>query len=200
MKSPSGNFTRKAQICAAGARAFTLVELMVTMAIFLLLVLAMVGVQVFGFKINSLTQSKLEFVASSLKALNQIQGQVRGASSVMVGNGSSLSSFQGTGTSGNALMIYLPAGGANLLYLAANTGTLYEICSTNNQQTAIASQITNQVVFQTVDCHGNNISSTGLEHYAIRMTLQFSKVNFRVPNAANDYYTFQTEMTPRTQN
>jgi hypothetical protein len=45
----------------------------------------------------------------------------------------------------------------------------------------VASNLTNQVLFQTVDCHGNNISSSGLEHYAIRMTLKFYKVDYQVP-------------------
>jgi len=200
MKSLSDNFSRKAQVGTIGVRAFTLVELMVTMAIFLLLVMAMVAVQVFGFKINSLTTSKLKFTASSLKALDQIQGQVRGASSVVAGNGSSLASFSSTGTSGNALKIQPPTGGANLLYLATNTGTLYEIYSANNKKITVGSGITNRVVFQTVDYNGNNVSSTSLEHYAIRMTLKFSQVNYRVPVAVSDCYTFQTEMTPRTQN
>ena len=180
-------------------RAFTLVELMVTMAIFMMLVLAMVGVQIFGFRINTLTTSKLISTAYSLKALDQIQGQVRGASSAMVGSGTSLASFTATGTNGSALMIYPPTGGSNLLYLSTNTGGLYEIFSANNQQMTVASNLTNQVLFQTVDCHGNNISSTSIEHYAIRMTLQFFKLNYQVPTNVCEYYNFQTEMTPRTQ-
>jgi len=181
------------------ARAFTLVELMVAMAIFMLLTLAMVGVQIFGFKINSLTTSKLISTAYSLKALDQIQSQVRGASSAVVGTGTSLASFTATSTTGPALMIFSPTGGSNLLYLSTNTGGLYEIFSANNQQMTVASNLTNQVLFQTVDCHGNNISSSGLEHYAIRMTLQFYKVDYQVPTNVSSYYTFQTEMTPRSQ-
>ncbi|HLX95154.1 MAG TPA: prepilin-type N-terminal cleavage/methylation domain-containing protein [Verrucomicrobiae bacterium] len=180
-------------------RAFTLVELMVTMAIFMLLVLAMVGVQIFGFKMNTLTAGKLKSTAFSVKALDQIQTQVRGASSAVVGNGSSLASFTSTGTNGLAVMIFAPTGGSNLLYLSTNKGALYEIFSSNNKQITVASNLVNQVMFQTVDCHGNNISSSGLEHYAIRMTLQFLQKNYQVPTNVYDYYTFQTEMTPRSQ-
>jgi len=200
MKSLPDNFSRKAQVGAINARAFTLVELMVTMAILLMVVMAAISVQIFGFKINSLTTSKLKFTRSSLKALDQVQVQVRGAGSVVAGNGSSLASFSSTGTSGNALKIQPPSGGTNLLYLATNTGTLYEIYSVNNKQVTLASGITNPVPFQTVDFQGNNISSTGLEHYAIRMTLKFSLADFRVPTTVGDCYTFQTEMTPRSQN
>jgi type II secretory pathway pseudopilin PulG len=199
MKQLSNSRSRKASAWTGNVRAFTLVELMVTMAIFMLLMLAMVGVQIFGFKINMLTTSKLKSTAFSLKAIDQIQSQVRGASSAMVGTGSSLASFTSNGSNGPALMIYAPTGGSNLLYLSTNTGGLYEIFSSNNKQITVASNLTNQVLFQTVDCHGNNISSTSLEHYAIRMTLQFFQKNYRVPTNVFEYYTFQTEMTPRSQ-
>jgi len=199
MKLLSNSWSRRASVWAMNLRAFTLVELMITMAIFMMLVLAMVGVQIFGFKINSLTTSKLISTAYSLKALDQIQSQVRGASSAVVGTGTSLASFTATSTTGPALMIFSPTGGSNLLYLSTNTGGLYEIFSANNQQMTVASNLTNQVLFQTVDCHGNNISSSGLEHYAIRMTLQFYKVDYQVPTNVSSYYTFQTEMTPRSQ-
>jgi type II secretory pathway pseudopilin PulG len=199
MKPLSNSMPRQASARAMNARAFTLVELMITMTIFMMLTLAMVGVQIFGFKMNALTTNKLRSTAYSLKALDQIQSQIRGASSVLVGKGTSLASFASTGTNGPALMICSPTGGSNLLYLSTNTGGLYEIFSANNQQMTVASNLTNQVVFQTVDCHGNNISSSSIEHYAIRMTLQFFQVNYRVPTNVYEYYTFQTEMTPRSQ-
>ncbi len=199
MKPLSNNVPRQASARAMNERAFTLVELMVAMTIFLMLVLAMVGVQIFGFKINSLTTSKLKSTAYSLKALDQILNQVRGASSAMVGRGTSMASFTGTGTNGPALMIFSPTGGSNLLYLSTNTGALYEIFSPTNQQMTLASNLTNQVLFQTVDCHGNNISSTSIEHYGIRMTLQFFQVDYKLPTNVCEYYTFQTEMTPRSQ-
>jgi hypothetical protein len=105
-------------------------------------------------------------------------------------------------------MIYPPTGSANLLYLATNagtmyqtnTGTLFEIFGANTNKLTLASGVTNLVVFNTVDCHGNDTSSSGTEHYAIRMTLNFLVTNYRVPVSVSNYYTFQTEMTPRTQN
>ena len=199
MKLLSNSRSRKTSVRTMNLRAFTLVELMITMAIFMMLVLAMVGVQIFGFRINALTTSKLMTTAYSLKALDQVQSQVRGASSVVVGTGTSLASFTATGTTGPSLMIFAPTGGSNLLYLSTNTGGLYEIFSATNQPMTVASNLVNSVAFQTVDCHGNNISSTGLEHYAIRMTLQFYKLNYQVPTNVSSYYTFQTEITPRSQ-
>jgi type II secretory pathway pseudopilin PulG len=200
MKLRSNSLSGKTWSQAIEARAFTLVELMVTMTIFMLLMLMMLGVQIFGFKINALTTSKLKSTAYSIKALDQIQGQVRGASSAVVGNGTSLASFTSTGTSGSALQINLPTGDVNLLYCTTNTGTLYEIFGANNNQITVATNLTNQVIFQTVDYRGSNISSSGGVHYAIEMTLQFFQQNFQVPTNVCEYYNFQTMMTPRTQN
>jgi hypothetical protein len=49
-----------------------------------------------------------------------------------------------------------------------------------------------------VDFQGNMSSSTQ-EHYAIRMTLAFAQLEFTIPTNAYDYYTLETEMTPRSQ-
>jgi hypothetical protein len=179
-------------------RAVTLVELLVTMTLLLMLVMAMVSVQIFGFKINSLTTSKLKFTAASLKALDQIQCQVRGASFVTVGNGTNMATFSPTGGSGNALKIWLPSGSANLLYLDTNADMLFEIFGATGKQITLAYSITNNTAFQTVDCHGSTTFASS-ENYAIRMILQFAKTNYRVPTSSYDYYSFQTEMTPRSQ-
>jgi prepilin-type N-terminal cleavage/methylation domain-containing protein len=180
-------------------RGWTLVELMSAMAIFLIVVAAMISVQIFGFNINALTTSKLKFTAASLKALNQIQNQVRNANLVVVGNGTSLATFSPTYTTGNSLMIYPPTGSGNLLYLDTNADALFEIFGANTNKITIGFGITNNTAFQTVDCNGVNISSTSVENFAIRMTLQFLITNYKVPTTVYDCYTFQTEMTPRTQ-
>ena len=199
MKSSPVNLLRKTLVRVRDVRAFTLIELMVTMTIFALVVIAMVSLQIFGFKINSLTTSKLQSTRYGLKALDQIQSQVREASSVLVGNVTS-NSFTTTGTSGNAIQIYPTTNLSSYVrfYLVTNTGALYELNSVSSNY-VVASNIINQSLFQTVDCHGN-ISSSSVEHYAIKLTLQFLQVDYRIPTNVYDYYTLQTEMTPRTQN
>lgn len=184
---------------ATATRAFTLAEIMTALAIFSLVVIGMVSLEIFGFKMNSLTAAKLKSTASSLNVLDQVRGQVLGAYSVAVGNGSS-TSFTTTGTSGNALQIYTGTN-ANIylrFYVATNTSALYELNSTNHILSLIASQIFNPTPFETVDFQGN-VSSSSQEHYAIRMTLQFSQLDYTVPGNTYDYYTLETEMTPRTQ-
>jgi prepilin-type N-terminal cleavage/methylation domain-containing protein len=198
MKSLPTNLSREALARTMNTRAFTLTELMITMAIFAMVVLAMVSLQIFGFKTNALTTSKLQSTRYGLKALDQIQTQVRGANSVLVGNVNG-SSFASTGTSGNALQVYPTTNTSSYVrfYLVTNTGTLYELNGATSL--TLASNIVNRTLFQTVDCHGN-VSSSGQEHYAIRLTLQFAQLAYRIPGNVYDYYTLQTEITPRTQN
>ena len=184
------------------AHAFTLAEMMTTMAIFSMVVLAMVSLQIFGFKMNSFTSSKLNSTAYSLKALDQIRDQVRGANWVQVGNGS-LTSFTVTSANGNALQTYPSTNAINYIrfYLNTNSTKLYRLDSASNSQPIlIASNITNQTIFQIEDCRGSNIVSGSTEHYTIQMTLQFSQLAYSTPIPAYDYYTLQTLMTPRMQN
>jgi type II secretory pathway pseudopilin PulG len=119
MKLLSNSWSRKASAWAMNLRAFTLVELMITMAIFMMLVLAMVGVQIFGFKINTLTTSKLKSTAYSLKALDQIQTR-SAAPARQWSEPEPAGVVHRTGTTGPALMIFSPTGGSNLLYLSTN--------------------------------------------------------------------------------
>lgn len=203
MKSLPNNSSQKPLARRMAPHAFTLAEMMTTMAIFSLVVLAMVSLQIFGFKMNSLTSSKLRSTAYSLKVLDQLRNQVRGASLVQVGNGSS-TSFTTTGTNGNALQIYPTTNLNNYIrfYLATNTAALYNFYRLTNggQPALIASNIINQTVFQMEDYQGSNIVSSGTEHYTIQMTLQFSQLAYLAPIGAYDYYTLQTLMTPRMQN
>jgi len=198
MKPSQGNVLQKPLPRKVPARAFTLAEMMTTLAIFSLVVIAMVSLQVFGFKMNAFTKSKLKSTTYSLKTLNRIRKQVRGANSVAVGNGDR-TSFTAD-TSGNALQIYPTANEDDYVrfYVATNTDALYEITSADDSPSLIASNIINQTPFEMVDFQGN-ILADSQEHYAIEMTLQFAQLDFSVPSDNYDYYTLKTVMTPRIQ-
>ncbi len=180
--------------------AFTIMELMTAMAVFLMVVAGVVSIPIFGLKMNNLAASKLNSASSSMKVLNQIRNRVMGANTVLVGNGSQ-GSFTANGTNGNALQVYTGTDTNNYVRFFTSTnngGALYEWNSTTNKLWLLASSVTNQSVFQTVDFQGK-VSSSSQEHYAIRMTLQFAQLNFKVPTNNYDYYTLETEMTPRCQ-
>lgn len=198
MKSTLTNSSQERQKAMA-TRAFSVVELLFALAIFLAIIAGMVSLPILGLKMNALAASKLKSTASGLKVLNQIRNQVLGASSVVVGNGGS-TSFAATGTTGNALQVYPKSNSTNFIrfFLSTKTFALYEWNSTNNSTWLLAPNITNETIFQTVNFQGNTSSSVQ-EHYSIKMTLQFAQLNYKIPTNSYEYYTLETEMTPRGQ-
>ncbi|HVU08701.1 MAG TPA: prepilin-type N-terminal cleavage/methylation domain-containing protein [Verrucomicrobiae bacterium] len=185
------------------ACAFTLVEMMVTVAVFALVVIAMISLQVFGLRVNSITTAKTRFTGDSLKSLDQIRGLVWGATnSVQIGNFNT-----GTGkftpvasTSaqiGNALQISNNAGDYTTFYLNTSSNILYKKIFTN-PATSIAHSVVNSQPFQAEDYKGSNIMA-GSEHYTIHMTLSFSNMNYSVPTNVQDFYQLETRATPRSQ-
>jgi len=184
---------------AIRAGGFTLVEMMTTLGIFSLIVIAMCSLQVFGFMMTSATQSKLTSINYSLEALNAIRDEVRGATSVLVGNGTG-ALFTATGTTGTTLKIF-PAGSSNYLqvYLNTNDDSLFVLNGTNSKPFFLASGIINRSPFRVVNYQGVLLTNP-LDHYAVKMSLQFSQLSYTLPAKTCDYYTLQATMTPRTQN
>jgi hypothetical protein len=167
-----------------------------------MVVLAMVSLQVFGFKMNSFTSSKLQSTAYSLKALDQIRNQVRGANLVQVGNWNG--TLFTTSPSGNALQVYPTAAMTTYsrFYLDANTAKFYrvDIVGNNTTTTTIAFNVVNlTAVFQVQDYQGNPLPNTQ-GHCTILMTLVFQPLDYTVPANTYEYYTLTTLMTPRLQN
>jgi prepilin-type N-terminal cleavage/methylation domain-containing protein len=96
-------------------RAFTLVEMMVSIAVFSLVVLVTVAMQVYAARVYTLAATKLTATEDARKTMNDIRDQVRSARLVYVGNyvyntGNPPSDFSpmtnGDLQEGNALMIY----------------------------------------------------------------------------------------------
>lgn len=176
---------------------FSVVELLTAMAIFLVVVLCLVTVQILGLRMNAVSASKLQSAAAARKSLNYVRRQVLGAFSVQVGNGSS-TSFTSNGTNGDAMEIFPGTNLNNYLRFYWSADTLCELNSSNRQVTVIANNITNQPVFEMVDFLGD-MSSSSREHFSIRMTLQFAQLAYQVPTNKYEYFTMVTEMTPRLQ-
>lgn len=199
MKLSVANSSRRRRNAATAARAFTIAELLTALAVFIAVIAALVTLQIVGMRMNARTASNMQSTAASLKVLNQVRKNVLQANSALVGNGSS-GSFSATGTNGNALQVFSGTSTNNYLifYVSTNTDSLYEWNSTNQQLYLLAANVTNQSVFESVDYQGN-VSSGNLEHYSIRMTLDFAQLDYRAPTNTYEYYVLQTQMTPRNQ-
>lgn len=190
----------------ATVRAWTLTEMMVTLAVFLLVFAAMVSLQVFGFKINALSSSKLQFSRGSLKALDQIRNQIRGATNVvLIGNYNTGSSnftavANGSLAVGNAAQISNNANNYVIFYLNTNTHILYEVTNgVNSPRMFLASSVINSQPFDAENCFGNTNTVGQSGTYTIKMTLLFSNADYLVPTNVYDTYRLESRATPRMQ-
>src|ERR1700761_3209722 len=96
-------------------RAFTLVEMMVSIAVYSLVVLVTVAMQIYAARVYTLAATKLTDTEQARTTMNDVRDQVRGARLFYVGNyvyntGNPLMDFSpmtnGDPQEGNALMIY----------------------------------------------------------------------------------------------
>lgn len=194
------------QFSARPAGAFTLAELMTTVAIFSLVVIAMVSLQIFGFKMNSFTSNKLKSTSACLKTLNQMRNQIREATNaVLIGNfNAGNNTFAAVANSysaiGDAVQISNNPTSLVTFYLNTNTDTLYELGNdTNSELTVLARNIINSQPFQAVNWQGDTVNVGSSDHYTIQMTLQFSNLVYSVPTPVYDTYHLESCATPREQ-
>jgi hypothetical protein len=208
MKLLTENSLRQPPTRTAVVHAFTLAEIMTTMGVFSLVVLAMVSLQVFGFKMNSFTSSKLKFTTDSLKTLGHIRDQIRGATNaanaVLIGNFNISNSKFTAATNGaleigNAVQISNNPINLVVFYLNASNSVLYEL-DIFRQPMALAHSVINLQPFQAEDFQGNTNKVGNLKYSTIKTTLLFSNFNYSAKGSnIYDIYQMETRATPRGQ-
>jgi type II secretory pathway pseudopilin PulG len=205
--------------------AYTLVEMIVTIGIFLFLFVGvMVSVQLFGLRIYTLEATKLVATAGSRAALNAMRDQIREAKTVYVGNCTteSTTSFALIGITnapqiGNAIIVYPTTNTTayTVFYLDTSTSTndLMEFTVTNgavNYTNQLSTYITNMDVFraETWGFPGSVATNyTSLDNREVIMvTLQYSQWEYPIAfiggNSFNafDYYQLRTKILRRAWN
>jgi type II secretory pathway pseudopilin PulG len=204
------------------ASAYTLVEMIVTVGIFLFIFVGvMVSVQLFGLRVYTLEATKLVATAGARDALDDMRDQIREAKSVYVGNCSTegTAAFTLIGVTntqqGDALIVYPTTNttGYIVFYLDTSTGTnkLMEFTVTNgavNYTNQLANYITNSIIFDAEDFHGNIATNyTSLDNReVIHVTLQFSQWEYPIAFIggttfnAFDFYQLRTKVFRRAWN
>jgi type II secretory pathway pseudopilin PulG len=187
--------------------AFTLVETMVTMAIFSFAVIGVVDLHIFGLKLNRMVDVKLESTEDARRALDHLVRDIHGAGVVLVGTGSATaftSAAFNTPQSGNAVQI-CP------VKTDTNTYVRYYLNTTNNQLErtdngggkpfVVSEWVTNSVIFSSEDCAGNVLSNSS-NNRVIGIDLEFYRPDdpLRGSGSGNYYdsYRLQTRVTQRT--
>jgi prepilin-type N-terminal cleavage/methylation domain-containing protein len=189
------------------ARGFTLVEMMVALAIFALIIFVTVDTEIYAARVYTLAATKLSATAGARAALNDIRDKIRQGQVVNIGNyiwngddpvGTNFSPIaDGDPQQGNALIIYPSAANTNsftLMYLQPGTGTNFALgspASTNAliletytngilvQSNDVADFITNQLVFTAQD-YEDNILTNNVNNRVIQIQLFFSQWEYPI--------------------
>jgi prepilin-type N-terminal cleavage/methylation domain-containing protein len=186
-------------------RAFTLSELMVTMAVFTILMAGLMASHLMGLRMRKTTDTKLSATANARRALNDIRNEVRTAKMLSVGTGTK-STFTAVPTLsqqvGNALQIYATTN-SNIFvryYMDASEEALMRVTSSDTTPRQVAGNITNQLVFAAEDFKGN-VLTNNQNNRVIRMMLEFYQKEYTLAKGPDrgvyDYYRVQTRITRR---
>jgi hypothetical protein len=198
--------------CGGGNRigsesALTLVEMIITMSIFILVMVAFLYVHMFGLKQDELVESKLGASDQSRRGFDRITRDIRSAKVWQIGNvsGSIFTALtNGATQQGNAIQLSFTNNyAANIRYYFTTVGGDNKLCrfhTGDSGATVIASNLINTLTFTGEDYKGTVM--TDLQwRYIIHFILQFRQ--FQYPqtmvgtNYLYDFYKMEFRVTPR---
>ena len=191
---------------AHALRGLTLTELMVTMAIFSFVLIGILGLHIFGLKLNKMVDVKLQATEDSRRALGQLVKDIHVAGVVKVGTGNA-STFTEAGFNaaqqGNALQIYPVKTNTTKFvryYLDTGTQQLMRLDSAATTPTFVSGWVTNTQIFSSEDFSGN-VLSNNLNNRVVGIDLEFYKLDNPMIQFGHgsyyDYYRLQTRVTRR---
>ncbi len=217
MLSPHRKGSRPAPL-----RAFTLAEMLIAFAIFMMVVGAMVYMQLLALRIYTLAATKLSATSDGRKAMYLIREQIRMGKTIQVGNctsagGPSFTAVSGTNIArGNALQIYPTTNVTPYVIYYLDTGTTTNklvaynvrlnfsgtnVSGSNVSRLVLASYITNTIIFDAEDYRGNILTNDSRNNRVYGVTLQFYQWEYPVGSvgagAMYDYYQLRTRATRR---
>ena len=197
---------------AAGAqsghrRGTTLVEAMVTAAIIVLVLAAVLVAHLYGLRLYSLNRSKLESTRSSRELISHLVGEVYAAANIYVASeytepflAITNSPAASPARMGNALQIWQNPTSYVCYYYVPGQGALRRKSSSSSQSDLLSDSVVNgsgTPVFSLCDYLGNVLSNeTG--NACVGLRLEFAATNF--PSSQRmDYYKFETRISRRSQ-
>ena len=185
--------------------AFTLIEMMISASLMTMVLAGVIYCHVMGGRLMQFTQAKLGANDSARRAFGKLQDEIRGAQTILVGEGSAtnfVAATNGTPLSGHALQINPNTNAAWWIryYYQSDTSQLLRITSSNSAPQLIASYVTNAVLFSKEDYLGD-VLTTDTGNSAIGVRLQFTQLSYPMTmigtNNYFDYYQLQTRITKR---
>ncbi|MBI3192469.1 MAG: prepilin-type N-terminal cleavage/methylation domain-containing protein [Pedosphaera parvula] len=188
-----------------GRRGFTLVELMVSMALFTMVIGGVVYGHITGLTMYELTKAKLGANDETRTALGLLSSEIRAAKSVAIGNVSNLTFTaiaDGDPQQGPALRIRQTTNASSHItyFLDTSDNALKRFTESSTTPVLIAANITNAVIFSSEDYAGNVLSANS-NNRVIGVTLQFYQIQYPVVRIGDgelfDFYQLRTRITRR---
>lgn len=188
-----------------GWGGFTLVELMVSMALFTMVIGGVVYGHITGLKMYELTKAKLGANDETRTALGLLSGEVRAAKSLAIGSVSNLTFTavaDGSPQQGSALRIRPTTNTSSHItyHLDTSDNALKRFTDSSTTPVIIAANITNAVIFTSEDYAGNVLSANS-NNRVLGVTLQFYQIQYPIVRIGDgqlfDFYQLRTRITRR---
>ena len=186
-------------------RAFTLVEILITMVTTTIVLGGAMAAYMYGLKMVQFVQPKLNASDDARKAISLLTDEIRSAYDVKVGNRSG-TTFEPiapfTEQRGNALRIYPTSDTNQFVFYFWDVNDQNVKRTTNNATftAVIAGAVTNELIFAAEDFRGNVLSANE-NNFVIATTLQFYQIQYPKvsvgPGQYYDWYQLQCRVTRR---
>jgi prepilin-type N-terminal cleavage/methylation domain-containing protein len=184
----------------SGELAFTLTEMMVSVAIFTLLVSGVVSANLFGLRMFQIEETKLNASDQARKIVGVMMDEIHSCESFQIGtftNGAFTDLPLGAAQIGPALIIYPSTNTTNYIMYFVNTADqkFRRATSVSGSTRILAQSVTNASdLFRAQDYLGNVLTNMQ-NNTVLHLKLEFYQTaRFGVPP---DYYKLETSTTPR---
>ncbi|MDR3458830.1 MAG: prepilin-type N-terminal cleavage/methylation domain-containing protein [Verrucomicrobiae bacterium] len=190
---------------AAPVRGFTLVEILIAMAILVIVVGGILSAHIFGLRMFQVNATKLAATEWSRTTFRRITDEVRAGNVVEVGNLNSTNGafeglLDGEPQRGTGLLIY-PTTDTNsyiLYFLNTADQTFRRATDQAGSAVILADSVTNTLVFSAQDFSGNLLTNiTSSKSPVIHLALEFYQPEKFLQNAQE--YKLETSMTRRAK-
>jgi len=184
---------------------FTLAEILMTMAIFVLVMGMIVMTQVYGFRMFSLVRPKLAASDDARKTVGRLVDEIRSANIVRVGLGDARTFKEitpGLKQIGNSLMIH-PSTNTNTFiryFWDKNALAVQRITDSSSRTWTIAKSVSNEWIFAAEDFRGKTLTNNA-NNRVISVKLDFYETQYPRKTVGSggfyEYYTIKTKATRR---
>jgi len=179
--------------------------MMITMSLFSVVIGAILASHIMGLRLNEWTIRKLGADDQARRAFGSLQGEIRSATTLMIGNGTATSFTQvadGSAQQGMALQIHRTTA-TNIwtrYYYDTNSSELRRVESSRTNTLTMARYVTNLTIFKAENYQGVVLTETA-NNRVINVTLQFYQLQYPFtkigPSNAFDFYQLQAKIARR---